>query len=315
VESQFNGLMSQRTKAVETRRWQDDLDDAEQFADVPASFTGSQDEEKLDEFGRAVSSRNSEASKRRRREERSSRHILREAPGDITGMSTDDELGESYARDERGELGRDFDAAGCFAQFLVLTMHMLCLPDGVDEIQRDKINAIIADVQDDFASLLSVKNKFETWKTEFTDDYTKAYGGLSLPGAFEFYVRIELITWNPFLVSNTSVMSSEPLTPLYNASLSAPPPPSQRPVDLDTMRWHTIISEYGVSSDQEDQMDDPDATILNKVVEKTVCKKIKDMIPNLDVFSAAQMKSARHAMEQVSYYVEDSEPAFKVREL
>ncbi|CAO3668052.1 unnamed protein product [Umbelopsis vinacea] len=256
VESQFNGLMSQRTKAVETRRWQDDLDDAEKFADVPASFTGSQDEEKLDEFGRAVSSRNSEASKRRRREERSSRHILREAPGDITGMSTDDELGESYARDERGEL---------------------------DEIQRDKINAIIADVQDDFASLLSVKNKFETWKTEFTDDYTKAYGGLSLPGAFEFYVRIELITWNPFL----------------------------RPVDLDTMRWHTIISEYGVSSDQEDQMDDPDATILNKVVEKTVCKKIKDMIPNLDVFSAAQMKSARHALEQVSYYVEDSEPAFK----
>ncbi|GAB5593190.1 hypothetical protein Unana1_08090 [Umbelopsis nana] len=257
VESQFNGLMSQRTKAVESRRWQDDLDDAELFATVPDAFTGrDHDEEELDEFGRAVSSRNSEASKRRRREERSSRHILRETTDDITGMSTDDELGESYARDEREEL---------------------------DVIQRDKINAIIADVQDDFASLLSVKNKFETWKTEFNDDYTKAYGGLSLPGAFEFYVRIELITWNPFL----------------------------RPVDFDTMQWHTVISEYGVSGDDEHMGDDPDATILNKVVEKTVCKKIKDMIPNLDVFSAVQMKSGRHAFEQVSYYVEDSDPAFK----
>jgi hypothetical protein len=80
------------------------------------------------------------------------------------------------------------------------------------------------------------------------------------------------------------------------------------------MRWHTIISEYGVANETEDDtMQDPDSTILNKVVEKTVCKKIKDMIPNLDVFSAAQMKSAKHAFEQVSYYVEESEPAFKVR--
>lgn len=89
----------------------------------------------------------------------------------------------------------------------------------------------------------------------------------------------------------------------------------QRPVDFDTMRWHTVISEYGVSGDDEHMGDDPDATILNKVVEKTVCKKIKDMIPNLDVFSAVQMKSGRHAFEQVSYYVEDSDPAFKVRKL
>jgi GC-rich sequence DNA-binding factor len=262
VEQQFNGLMNQRTRAVEQRRWQDDLDDVELFALVPSQFINTQEdnEDELDEYGRAKSSRNSAASKRRRLEERSSRHILRETSDDITGMSTDDELGEAYAREEREEL---------------------------DEIQRDKINAIIADVQDDFASLLSVKNKFETWKTDFNDDYTKAYGGLSLPGAFEFYVRIELITWNPFL----------------------------RPVDFDTMRWHTIISEYGASGDHEEHADDSDATILNKVVEKTVCKKIKDMIPNLDVFSSAQMKSARHAFEQVSYYVEDTEPAYKVKQI
>jgi GC-rich sequence DNA-binding factor len=203
VERQFNGLMSQRTKAVESRRWQDDLDDAELFATVPDAFTGrDHDEEELDEFGRAVSSRNSEASKRRRREERSSRHILRETADDITGMSTDDELGESYARDEREELGEQNTRTSHRYTLRPLTPFLfLSVSYATDVIQRDKINAIIADVQDDFASLLSVKNKFETWKTEFNDDYTKAYGGLSLPGAFEFYVRIELITWNPFLVS------------------------------------------------------------------------------------------------------------------
>jgi GC-rich sequence DNA-binding factor len=83
-------------------------------------------------------------------------------------------------------------------------------------------------------------------------------------------------------------------------------------MDFDTMRWHTIVSEYGLVGEDEDAENNSDATILNKVVEKSVCKKIKDMIPNLDVFSSGQMKSARHAFEQVSYYVEDSEPAFKV---
>jgi hypothetical protein len=105
VESQFYGLMNQRTKTVETRRWQDDLDDAELFADVPTTFTETEDDGQLDEFGRSMSSRNSEPAKRRRREERTSRHILRETSDDITGMSTDDELDQSYAREEREELG------------------------------------------------------------------------------------------------------------------------------------------------------------------------------------------------------------------
>ena len=109
VESQFYGLMNQRTKAVENRRWQDDLDDAELFADVPATFTSAEDDGQLDEFGRSASSRNSEAAKRRRREERTSRHMVREASNDITGMSTDDELDQSYAREEREELGKRAD--------------------------------------------------------------------------------------------------------------------------------------------------------------------------------------------------------------
>lgn len=197
--------MNQRTKAVENRRWQDDLDDAELFADVPATFTSTEDDGQLDEFGRSASSRNSEAAKRRRREERTSRHIVREASNDITGMSTDDELDQSYAREEREELGKKADHFICIGPCVIgvklAGLTYFSFQFFPDEIQRDKINAIIADVQDDFSSLLSVKNKFESWKREFNDDYTKAYGGLSLPGAFEFYIRIELITWNPFLVS------------------------------------------------------------------------------------------------------------------
>lgn len=39
-----------------------------------------------------------------------------------------------------------------------------------------------------------------SWKTEFNDDYTKAYGGLSLPGVFEFYIRYEIMLWNTLKV-------------------------------------------------------------------------------------------------------------------
>lgn len=57
------------------------------------------------------------------------------------------------------------------------------------------------DVTDDFKTLEAVKSRFESWKTDFYEDYKMAFGSLSLPGAFEFYVRCELVTWDPFSVS------------------------------------------------------------------------------------------------------------------
>lgn len=74
------------------------------------------------------------------------------------------------------------------------------------------------------------------------------------------------------------------------------------------MEWHKILSEYGLSSEHED----PDTEMLNKVVEKSMIKKIKSLLDTLNVRSSRQMRCASQVMEQVSYYIDPSEKAYKV---
>ena len=73
------------------------------------------------------------------------------------------------------------------------------------------------------------------------------------------------------------------------------------------MQWHSILSEYGVSVDHED----PDIEMLNKVVEKTMIKKIKSMLSTLNPASSKEMRYAAQVVEQVSYYVDTHEKAYK----
>lgn len=79
-------------------------------------------------------------------------------------------------------------------------------------------------------------------------------------------------------------------------------------MDFDSMQWHKVLSEYGVSVEHED----PDVEMLNKVVEKSIIKKIKSMLDTLDAASSKQMRYAAQMMEQVSYYVDTDEKAYQV---
>lgn len=74
------------------------------------------------------------------------------------------------------------------------------------------------------------------------------------------------------------------------------------------MQWHSILSEFGVSVDHED----PDIEMLNKTVEKTMIRKIKSMLDTLNAASTKEMRYAAQALEQVSYYVDTHEKAYKV---
>jgi hypothetical protein len=79
-------------------------------------------------------------------------------------------------------------------------------------------------------------------------------------------------------------------------------------MDFDSMQWHKILSDYGVSAEHED----PDVEMLNKLVEKSIIKKIKSMLDTLDVASSKQMKYAAQIVEQISYYVDTNEKAYQV---
>lgn len=74
------------------------------------------------------------------------------------------------------------------------------------------------------------------------------------------------------------------------------------------MEWHRTLSEYGLSSEHED----PDTEMLNKIVEKVIIKKIKGYLETLNARSSRQMRYASQVMEQVSYYVDPNEKAYKV---
>ncbi|KAG0176184.1 hypothetical protein DFQ28_007617 [Apophysomyces sp. BC1034] len=146
-------------------------------------------------------------------------------------------------------------------------------------IRKQKLDEILLDVSDEFKDIQTVKERFEAWKIKYSDDYKKAYGSLSLPGAFEFYVRCELVTWDPFL----------------------------EPIEFDTMHWHYVLSQYGVTEDHEDA----DGELLNKIVEKVIVKKIKSMLDTLNTKSEKEMQCAKQLLEQVSYYVDTNERAYQ----
>lgn len=140
------------------------------------------DEPEVDEFGRVRELRNSDAARNRRMAERreriSKQANLEDLEGDEAireqGLWTDDEMGEEYSVKKDTKL---------------------------EQVQSDGIESLMADVSTEFKTLGTVKDKFEAWKSEYYDDYQKAYGSLSLPGAFEFYIRCELVSWDPFSVS------------------------------------------------------------------------------------------------------------------
>ncbi|KAI8140281.1 nineteen complex-related protein 2-domain-containing protein [Fennellomyces sp. T-0311] len=249
LEQEAHDIIATKYDVVTKRRWRDDLDDLHEFAKVPEQ---PQDEE-MDEFGRGEEMRNSDSVRQRRKIERQQRIAAQDGLADIQeqGLWTDDEMPEEWdaQRDQK-----------------------------LDNITSGKVEEMLEDVGEEFGSLEMVKNKFEAWKTNFFDDYSKAFGSLSLPGAFEFYVRCELVTWNPFT----------------------------EPMEFDTMRWHAVLSEYGITEEHEDA----DTELLNKVVEKIMIKKIKSMLDTLDAASMKEMRYAVQAVEQVSYYVEKHERPF-----
>ncbi|CAO3608119.1 unnamed protein product [Mucor hiemalis] len=260
LELQVHDIIATKTEVATSRRWQNDLDDLSLFADITVQLDEDMDQPEVDEFGRVRELRNSDTARQRRRAERSQRISkqadLSELTGDEgireQGLWTDDEMGEDYYTQKDSKL---------------------------DTIQNEKLEEMLADVGEEFKSLRTVKDKFEAWKLNYYDDYQKAYGSLSLPGAFEFYIRCELLSWDPF----------------------------SEPRDFDSMQWHSILSEFGVSVDHED----PDIEMLNKTVEKTMIKKIKSMLDTLNAASSREMRYAAQVLEQVSYYVDTHEKAYK----
>ncbi|KAI8888210.1 GCFC-domain-containing protein [Backusella circina FSU 941] len=259
LEQDAHNLISKRSQIAIARRRQDALDDLALFMDIPAFIMNGADTP-MDEFGRTEELRNSEPARHRRRAERKQRQSRQATIADLTG---DDERIREEGLWTDDELEEESDARDA----------------GLEEIQTVGVEGMMEEVGDAFKTLSSVKDRFEAWKTAYFDDYQKAYGSLSLPTAFDFYIRMELVTYDPF----------------------------SSPYDFDQMEWHRILSQYGVT----DQDQDPDIEMLNKIVSKTMVTKIKSLLDCLDGASSRDMKYGAYTMEQVSYYVDTNDTVYK----
>lgn len=82
----------------------------------------------------------------------------------------------------------------CFSKKSII---MVVLDDA-----RKESAQLLNDVSEDFQSITSVKKKFEEWKRYYNQSYQDSYVSLALPGVFEFYVRLELLQWDPLKASS-----------------------------------------------------------------------------------------------------------------
>jgi GC-rich sequence DNA-binding factor len=178
LENEHISILKERSDMVLRRRQADDEDDLSNFlGTLPVS--AQPEPEQLDELGRVVPQANPAAARRDRRSARNIRRTYRRGRSQANqgeeGYSTDNSLPPS-------------DAADYASAMRTLTA------DG---------EAILSDVRsEDFNDPnLGLGKWFSEWRSRFGESYTGAWGGLGLVGAWEFWVRMELLGWNPLEVS------------------------------------------------------------------------------------------------------------------
>ncbi|CAG8595752.1 2391_t:CDS:10 [Dentiscutata erythropus] len=268
LENDIETMLKERSELIMKRIMEDDSDDLVLFSnDNQNKFNINEyveQQQEIDEFGRvktpaSVNFGVSDAVRQRRRQQRDKRRSkrLQYSTDDeikMEGLSTDDELGDADERD---------------------------MTSKIDEISYHKTN-LFDDVDDDFKSIYLVKLKFDTWKKEFSEDYSKAYGDLSLPGVFEFYVRYEMLLWRTFMGH----------------------------FDFSKMEWYRTIS--GVNDiNSSSNLSENDNKILTKIFEKVIIPRAIHLIKVLNPYSSKETKSAIEFCKSLLKFVDKNSPKFK----
>lgn len=196
MESDNVAFMKERTQEiVGRRRILDDADDVALFTGVGIKVDMKDKKEKegedmetdeqdgdVDDMGRSRREDDIEPkslARRTRRQERARRRTLASANSSIDdeGFATDDDLLASDAA--------DLTAAGS----TLATQRESIFEDVESEEFKDPNQGI--------------KLKFLDWKKRYPQDYKDAFAGLSLVQAWEFWIRVEMASWNPLGVSKT----------------------------------------------------------------------------------------------------------------
>ncbi|KAH8114705.1 nineteen complex-related protein 2-domain-containing protein [Phellopilus nigrolimitatus] len=238
LEEEHVSLLKERSNMVAKRRIQDDEDDLSLFlGDLPPS--GTNDQEELDELGRVLPRQNPAVARKERRAYRTSRHARHTASQEEEGYSTDSSL---FPSDEA-----DYQAA-------LSSLH-------------SKVNNVLQDVRsDEFQDpQIGVARWFGGWREKYSDTYTGAFGGLGMVSAWEFWVRLELLGWDPVA----------------------------DPRALDSFAWFSALYEYSRprNEDAEPALG-PDGDLVSAMISTAVVPRLCKVIQS----GAFDPYSARHIL-------------------
>ncbi|KAG6377125.1 nineteen complex-related protein 2-domain-containing protein [Boletus reticuloceps] len=177
LEEEHLSILKERAEMIARRRRADDEDDLSVvFGTIPKP---SAELDEADELHRVLPPSNSIVLRRSRRTARIARRTRRHA-GKLSSDADDRE--EGYSTDSS-----------------------LTQSDALDYQQA--LERITADGKDILSDVRSVEFKdpnhglakwFGEWRERYADSYIGAWGGLGLVGAWEFWVRLEILGWNPF---------------------------------------------------------------------------------------------------------------------
>ncbi|EPQ51044.1 GCFC-domain-containing protein [Gloeophyllum trabeum ATCC 11539] len=260
LEDEHVSLLRERHDMISKRRRDDDADDLSLFlGTLPVSSAAD-----VDELGRAVEPLNAASRKDRRaaRISRRSNRQRRSAPSsdEEEGYSTDSSLAPSDAADYQTAMG------------------------GLSLKVRD----VLADVQaDDFKDPgLGLGKWFGEWRQRFGDTYTGAWGGLGMVGAWEFWVRLELLGWDP-LEDHRS---------------------------LDSFDWYTSLYQYSRPQDEDEEPAlGPDGDLVSAMISTAVIPRLVKVVVGgaFDPYSAKHVGRIIDLAEEVEASIEPDNLKFQ----
>ncbi|XP_063714019.1 intron Large complex component GCFC2-like [Symsagittifera roscoffensis] len=140
------------------------------------------------------------------------------------------------------------------------------------------------DTVEEFQDLQIVMQKLESWKLKYPQSYDNAFVSESLPKIFSPFVKLEMLHWNPLKL----------LDPAED--------------NLESLSWFQILTLFGIRSESllekslEATVDDSDALLVSKVIDRIVIPKINFFVENVwNPVSISQSSNLHSLISQVFY--------------
>ncbi|KAG1906541.1 GCFC-domain-containing protein [Suillus fuscotomentosus] len=268
LEDEFVSILKERSAMIAQRRQADNQDDLSLI--FGSLLVATDQSEEVDDLGRVLPRANPVTVRRERQAARIARRLHRERGRATRAIITQLDREEGYSTDSSLPPSDAID-----------------YQSAMERIANDG-HGLLSDVHAaEFRDpSLGLAKWFGGWRRRFSDSYTGAWGGLGLVGAWEFWVRLELLGWNPFENSHT----------------------------LDEFSWCASLHEYcGDNDDPESDTgpnDDLVSAMISTAVVPLICKVVE--AGALDSYSALDTRNMINLAEQVEASIGHDNPKFQM---